>query len=63
VQQGTDATVRLATSPELEGVTGRYFDGQREARANEQAYDRDARDRLRRLSEELAGLNALDTSP
>jgi NAD(P)-dependent dehydrogenase (short-subunit alcohol dehydrogenase family) len=63
VQQGTDATVRLAISPELEEVTGRYFDGQREARANEQAYDRDARDRLRRLSEELAGLDALDMSP
>lgn len=56
VREGTDATVRLAISPGLEGVTGRYFDGQREARANKQAYDPEARDRLRRLSEELTGL-------
>ncbi len=57
VREGADATVRLAVSPELEGVTGRYFDGQREARADEQAYDPEARDRLRRLSEELTGLH------
>jgi NAD(P)-dependent dehydrogenase (short-subunit alcohol dehydrogenase family) len=58
VREGTDATVRLAISPELEGVTGKYFDGQREARADEQAYDPEARDRLRQLSEELTGLRA-----
>ena len=39
VEEGTEAVVRLAVSPELEGVTGRYFDGTREARANRQAYD------------------------
>jgi NAD(P)-dependent dehydrogenase (short-subunit alcohol dehydrogenase family) len=58
VREGTDATVRLAISPELEWVTGRYFDGQREARADEQAYDPEARERLRRLSEKLTGLRA-----
>jgi NAD(P)-dependent dehydrogenase (short-subunit alcohol dehydrogenase family) len=58
VREGTDATVRLAISPELRRVTGRYFDGQREARAYEQAYDPEARERLRRLSEELTGLRA-----
>jgi hypothetical protein len=47
--------LRLAVSPELEGVTGRYFDGQREARANRQAYDVEARKRLWDLSEELCG--------
>ena len=57
VREGADATVRLAISPEVEGVTGRYFDGQREARADVQAYDPEARDRLRRLSEELTGLH------
>jgi hypothetical protein len=55
VEEGAQATVRLAVSPELEGVTGRYFDGQREARANRQAYDVDARERLWALSEELCG--------
>jgi NAD(P)-dependent dehydrogenase (short-subunit alcohol dehydrogenase family) len=53
VREGAEATVRLATSPELEGVTGRYFDGTREARANRQAYEEEARKRLWTLSEEL----------
>ncbi len=55
VQEGADATVRLAASPDLEGVTGRFYDGEREARANEQAYDPQARERLWDLSEDLCG--------
>jgi NAD(P)-dependent dehydrogenase (short-subunit alcohol dehydrogenase family) len=55
VREGADATVRLAISPELEGVTGGYFDGTSEARANRQAYDTKARKRLWDLSEELCG--------
>ena len=53
VQEGTEAVVRLAVSPELEGVTGRYFDGMREARADRQAYDAGARKRLWDLSKKL----------
>jgi len=53
VQEGADATVRLAASPDVERVTGRYFDGHHEARANRQAYDAEARKRLWALSEEL----------
>ena len=63
VQEGADATVYLASSPELEGVTGKYFDGRREARAEKQAYDPEARDRLRRLSEELTGLRVSGANP
>ncbi len=33
VEEGAEAVVRLAASPELEGVTGRYFDGRREGRS------------------------------
>jgi NAD(P)-dependent dehydrogenase (short-subunit alcohol dehydrogenase family) len=55
VQEGADATVRLAVSPELEGVTGRYFEGTREAHANRQAYNAEARKRLWDVSEELCG--------
>src|SRR5215210_6506534 len=46
VEEGAEATVRLAASPELEGVTGRYFDGTREGRADRQAYDSQARGKL-----------------
>jgi NAD(P)-dependent dehydrogenase (short-subunit alcohol dehydrogenase family) len=55
VEEGAEATVRLAASPELEGVTGRYFDGTREGRAERQAYNEEARKRLWVLSEELCG--------
>jgi NAD(P)-dependent dehydrogenase (short-subunit alcohol dehydrogenase family) len=55
VEEGAEATVRLATSPELQGVTGRYFDGTREGRADRQAYDEAARKRLWDVSEELCG--------
>jgi len=55
VEEGTEAVVRLAVSQEVEAVTGRYFDGTREARADGQAYDKEARQRLWELSEELCG--------
>jgi NAD(P)-dependent dehydrogenase (short-subunit alcohol dehydrogenase family) len=56
LEEGVDATMRLAADSELDGVTGRYFDGQTEARAHPQAYDPDSRRRLRELSERLVGL-------
>jgi NAD(P)-dependent dehydrogenase (short-subunit alcohol dehydrogenase family) len=56
VEEGTEAVVRLAISPEIEGITGRYFDGTRQARANRQAYDPRDRNRLWVLSEQLCGL-------
>lgn len=58
MEKGAAATLRLATAPELEGVTGKYFDGVKEARADAQAYDPNIRRRLWRLSEELCGLGA-----
>jgi NAD(P)-dependent dehydrogenase (short-subunit alcohol dehydrogenase family) len=58
VEEGVEATMRVATSPELDGVTGRYFDRLREAQAHPQAYDEKARRRLWGLSEELVGLTA-----
>ena len=55
LEEGVEATLRLAADAGLDGVTGRYFNGQSEARAHPQAYDPDARRRLRELSERLAG--------
>jgi NAD(P)-dependent dehydrogenase (short-subunit alcohol dehydrogenase family) len=54
LEMGVDATWRLAADPALDGVTGVYFNGTREARADGQAYDTDARRELRELSERLA---------
>jgi NAD(P)-dependent dehydrogenase (short-subunit alcohol dehydrogenase family) len=57
IEDGVEATLRLAVAPELEGVSGRYFDRLDDARANPQAYDADARGRLWRLSAALTGLD------
>lgn len=57
VEEGAEAILYLATSPALEGRSGLYFDGLREARAHPQAYDAEARRRLKALSLQLTGLN------
>ncbi len=53
VGEGADAVMQLITSPDI--GSGGYFNGLRPARANDQAYDEEARAKLRRLSEELTG--------
>jgi NAD(P)-dependent dehydrogenase (short-subunit alcohol dehydrogenase family) len=55
LEQGVEATWRLAADPAVDGVTGRYFDVQQETEAHPQAYDDQARRRLRELSEQLVG--------
>jgi NAD(P)-dependent dehydrogenase (short-subunit alcohol dehydrogenase family) len=50
---GTRSVLRLALDPELDGVSGRFFDRLEEGAADPQAYDPEARARLRELSEEL----------
>jgi NAD(P)-dependent dehydrogenase (short-subunit alcohol dehydrogenase family) len=56
VDEGADAILNLAVSPALADRTGLYFNGQREARADPQAYDAAARRKLRELSLRLTGL-------
>jgi len=58
VEQGAEAILNLAVSPEPEGQSGLYFNGLREARAHSQAYDAGARQRLWMLSLKLTGLSS-----
>ena len=51
VEEGVEAVLHLVDAPAV--GSGGYFDGTRPARANGQAYDEAARDRLMRLSQEL----------
>jgi len=55
VDEGADAVMQLVTGEDLEG--GAFFNGLRPGRANAQAYDVDARARLRDLSMRLTGLD------
>ena len=53
VEEGVEATLRLIEDQELDGVSGRFFDGLRESAPHEQASDAEARRRLWDLSERL----------
>jgi NAD(P)-dependent dehydrogenase (short-subunit alcohol dehydrogenase family) len=55
VETGAEAILQLAISPRIEGKSGLYFNVMNEARANPQAYDAEARRKLRALSFELTG--------
>jgi retinol dehydrogenase 14 len=55
-EQGADTLVWLASSPEVDGVSGKYFSDRKEIEAKKVAYDRVARRRLWEISEELTGL-------
>ena len=53
VSGAAEALVYLATNPEVEGVTGRYFRKNREA---DSSYDEEAQRKLWELSERMVGL-------
>ena len=55
-ESGADAEIFLATSKSLENTTGKYFNVKTEAKAESQAYDKEARKRLWDLSLELTNL-------
>jgi NAD(P)-dependent dehydrogenase (short-subunit alcohol dehydrogenase family) len=55
-EEGAKSSIYLATSPELEGVTGRYFLHCEEVPSSVASYDRATADRLWRVSEELTGV-------
>jgi NAD(P)-dependent dehydrogenase (short-subunit alcohol dehydrogenase family) len=56
VEQGGEAILRLIEADDVAGRSGLFFNGLHEARANPQAYDEAARERLRALSRKLTGL-------
>jgi len=56
-ESGADALVYFATSPDLENTSGKYFNIKKEARAIAQAYDTDARKKLRAIGLKLTGLD------
>lgn len=53
LQSGLDATLRLIGDPELDGVTGKFFDGTEAVPARPEAYDPDYRQRMWDLSTQL----------
>jgi NAD(P)-dependent dehydrogenase (short-subunit alcohol dehydrogenase family) len=56
--QGAATSILVASAPELEQVTGRYFANRRPKRSSKRSYDQAAAARLWQVSAELVGLNA-----
>ena len=56
VEEGAEAILNLAVADGLDGTSGQFYNGLRPAKANPQAYDDTARERLRVLSLQLTGL-------
>ncbi|HWP44728.1 MAG TPA: SDR family oxidoreductase [Blastocatellia bacterium] len=55
-EKGAETSVYLASSPEVEAVTGKYFINCKEARSNQESYDREIARRLWEVSARLTGL-------
>jgi len=53
VEQGARTTLYLATSPEVEGVSGKYFVNSKERKSSSLSYNEALRQRLWKVSEEL----------
>lgn len=56
VIQGAQTGVYLASSPEVEGVTGKYFDQCRERKSSRVSYDETVQKQLWQMSEEMTNL-------
>ena len=57
-EEGARTSLLLATSPELEGVSGRYFARERELRSSPASYDEETARRLWEMSAEQCGFEA-----
>jgi len=55
-QEGAETSVYLASSPEVEGVTGKYFDSKQEKRSSAESHDQVLAQRLWVESEKMCGL-------
>jgi retinol dehydrogenase 12 len=57
-EQGADTIIYLASSPEVEGVSGKYFVKRKAIKSNDASYDEAAARRLWEASEEITGVGA-----
>lgn len=57
-ERGARTSIYLASSPEVEGVTGKYFARRKEAKSSESSRNKEVARQLWELSEELTRLNA-----
>ena len=58
-EQGAATSIHVASSPDLEQVTGRYFVNSKPRRSSERSYDEATAARLWQVSADLVGLTRL----
>ena len=57
-EKGAEAAVYLASSPEVEGITGRFFRGKKLSDSNAYSHDQSLQQRLWDVSAELTGMSS-----
>jgi len=57
-EKGAETPIYLASSPEVEGVTGKYFFDKQPIRSSQASYDRQAAQQLWQVSERMCNLEA-----
>lgn len=62
-EQGADNTIYLATSPEVTGISGKYFVKRKSVSSSPISYDEGAARKLWEISEDLAALNQKSNIP
>ena len=61
--QGAPTSIHLASAPDLEQGTGRYFARSKPRRSSKRSYDQAAAARVWQVSADLAGLTAAGVRP
>ena len=62
-EKGAETPFYVAASPEVEGVSSKYFDKKRETRSSTESYDEVASGKLWEISMKLSGLQSGDGQP
>ena len=56
-EKGAETSIYLASSPEVEGVTGKHFINKKATKSSKRSHDESVWQRLWQVSEELTELN------
>jgi NAD(P)-dependent dehydrogenase (short-subunit alcohol dehydrogenase family) len=59
-EEGAETAIWLARSPEVAGISGRYFDEKKETASSALSRDRRVQERLWKMAEDLTGLRGRD---
>jgi NAD(P)-dependent dehydrogenase (short-subunit alcohol dehydrogenase family) len=58
-EQGAETMIYLSSSPEVKGITGKYWDNKKQVKSSTVSYNRDHQKRLWEVSEEVTGIDQM----